>query len=281
MNDEPKAKPSEPEAEAKAAAAEIPETPTDKPVGEPPPDSAETTDEVAESDDPAAPESAAADPPEAGGASDAAVDAPEAEPATASEAEIRAQLIETLAAENADLKDRLLRAAAEMENIRRRYEREMADARQYAVTGFAREVLSIGDNLTRAIAAVPDEARKEGGAIKALLDGVEMTERELNRVLGRHGVTKLEPEGKKFDPNLHQAIFEVEHEEAPHGTVVEVVQAGYSIGDRVLRPAMVGIAKQAKKTTEPEKPDTGAGDGAAESKPAETTVSGPKAANDG
>lgn len=157
-----------------------------------------------------------------------------------------AALIDVLNADLADLKDRLLRAAAEMENMRRRFERDMADARQYAVTGFAREVLSIGDNLGRALEAVPDEARKEEGAMASLLAGVELTERELLRVLDKHNVKRLEPQGEKFDPNFHQAIFEVEHEDAPHGTVVQVVQPGYSIGERVLRPAMVGIAKKKK-----------------------------------
>lgn len=157
-----------------------------------------------------------------------------------------AEVIELLNADIADLKDRLLRAAAEMENMRRRFERDMADARQYAVTGFAREVLSIGDNLGRALEAVPSEARKEEGAMASLLAGVELTERELLRVLDKHNVKRLEPDGEKFDPNFHQAIFEVEHDEAPHGTVVQVVQPGYSIGERVLRPAMVGIAKKKK-----------------------------------
>jgi len=157
-----------------------------------------------------------------------------------------AEVIDLLNADIADLKDRLLRAAAEMENMRRRFERDMADARQYAVTGFAREVLSIGDNLGRALEAVPSEARKEEGAMASLLAGVEMTERELLRVLDKHNVKRLEPDGEKFDPNFHQAIFEVEHEDAPHGTVVQVVQPGYSIGERVLRPAMVGIAKKKK-----------------------------------
>ena len=208
-----------------------------------------------------------------------------------------AKLVEALQAENVELKDRLLRAAAEMENMRRRSEREMADTRQYAVTGFAREVLSIGDNLNRAIAAVPEEASKEGGATKTLIEGVEMTERELHRVLNKHGVTKLEPEGKKFDPNMHQAMFEVKHDDAPHGTVVQVVQAGYSIGERVLRPAMVGVAKPAKKTEAADKaqdaekskadarPDENAakadeGSSKTDGTPADGSVTEPKAAND-
>ena len=178
-------------------------------------------------------------------------------------------MVEVLQVENADLKDRLLRAAAEMENMRRRFEREMADARQYAMTGFAREVLSIGDNLGRALGAVPEGAREEGETIKTLLEGVEMTERELLRVLDKHGVKRLKPEGERFDPNFHQAMFEVEHDEAPHGTVVEVIQPGYSIGDRVLRPALVGVAKVSKKpVAEPQSDDT-------------VTEASPDAANDG
>lgn len=164
-------------------------------------------------------------------------------------------VIAALQAEVEDLKDRLLRAAAEMENLRRRSEREMADARQYAVTGFAREMLSIGDNLHRALSAVPDDVRDEGGVIKGLVEGVEMTERELLRALDKHGVKRLAPEGSKFDPNFHQAMFEVEHDDAAQGTVVQVMQHGYSIGDRVLRPALVGIAKA--KTTKAANADAG------------------------
>lgn len=177
-----------------------------------------------------------------------------------------ADAIEAARAEIADFKDRLLRAAAEMENVRRRYAREIVDARQYAVTGFAREVLSIGDNLSRALGAVPEESRSEGEAMKALLEGVEMTERELLRVLDKHGVKLIESHGEKFDPNLHQAIFEVEHEEAPQGTVVQVVQPGYTIGERVLRPAMVGVAKAAQQQTVSTEPAA-----VAETAPAETS----------
>jgi molecular chaperone GrpE len=276
MNDEPKAKPSEPEAEAKPT-AEAGDASQDKPADEPP--SAEAA-AAAPDVGPAAPTAEAAGDPDPA-ESEAEAEAAEADAAAEAERAAVARLVESLQAENTDLKDRLLRAAAEMENMRRRYEREMADARQYAVTGFAREVLSIGDNLNRAIAAVPDDARKEGGAITVLLDGVEMTERELHRVLGKHGVVKLEPEGKKFDPNLHQAIFEVEHDEAPHGTVVEVVQAGYSIGDRVLRPAMVGVAKPPQKAPEAEAATGKTTENSEEPKPAEEQMAGPKAANDG
>lgn len=275
MTDEPKATPSESEAEEKPAAAETEASAAENDVAK-----NEAATEPAAGAEPAtgdpAPEAEIeADPPEVKAENNPS----DPDPAPAEDPV--AKLVETLQAENADLKDRLLRAAAEMENMRRRFEREMADARQYAVTGFAREVLSIGDNLSRAIAAVPEEASKEGGAIKALIDGVEMTERELHRVLNKHGVTKLEPEGKKFDPNMHQAMFEVEHADVPHGTVVQVVQAGYSIGDRVLRPAMVGVARKVDKPKQPEKSEKESAEATAdEAKPEETATAGPKAAND-
>lgn len=153
-----------------------------------------------------------------------------------------------LAAENADLKDRLLRTMAEMENLRRRTEKEVADTRQYAVSSFAREVLTVGDNLRRALDAVPAEQREAAeGALSALLSGVELTERELLKILGKHGVSLIDPSGQKFDPNLHQAVFEVADASVPTGTVVNVIQPGYTIGDRVLRPAMVGVSKGGPK----------------------------------
>lgn len=153
-----------------------------------------------------------------------------------------------LEAENAELKDRMLRLAADMENLRRRTERELKDARQYAVAGFAREMLSVADNLRRAIDAVPQEARNAGDAgLDSLIEGVEMTERGLLASFEKHGVRKLEPEGQRFDPNFHQAMFEVPNAEVPSNTVVQVVQAGYAIGERVLRPAMVGVSKGGPK----------------------------------
>lgn len=159
-----------------------------------------------------------------------------------------AERIAALEAENADVKDRLLRLAADMENLRRRTEREIKDARQYAVTSFAREILSVADNLRRAIEAVPAEARAGGDAgLVSLLDGVEMTERGLLASLEKHGVRKLEPEGQRFDPNFHQAMFEVPNPDVPNNTVVQVVQDGYVIGERVLRPAMVGVSKGGPK----------------------------------
>ena len=144
----------------------------------------------------------------------------------------------------ADLKDQLLRAMAETENIRRRAQRDVQDTSRYAVSNFARDVLSIGDNLTRALDSVPQEARETNEALASLLDGVTMTQREFLTTIERHGIKRIEPMGVKFDHNFHQAMFEVEDADNEPGTVVQVVQVGYMIGDRLLRPAMVGIAKQ-------------------------------------
>lgn len=153
-----------------------------------------------------------------------------------------------LEAQVGDLRDQLLRTLAEMENLRRRTEREIADARTYAVTGFARDVLSVGDNLARALSTVGDEMRAAADeSLKALLEGVELTEREFLKVLEKHGVKKVEPLNERFDPNFHQAMFEVPNPQVPNGTVVQVMQAGYKIGDRVLRPAMVGVGRGGPK----------------------------------
>jgi molecular chaperone GrpE len=150
----------------------------------------------------------------------------------------------TLEAEVGDLKDRLARSFAEMENLRKRTTREIADSRQYAVTSFARDMLNVADNLKRAIAAVPSELRDGGNkAVTAFLDGVEVTERGLEQTLGKFGVKSIEAKGEKFNPEFHQAIYELETTEVPPGAVAEVVQTGYVIGDRVLRPAMVAVAK--------------------------------------
>lgn len=162
-----------------------------------------------------------------------------------------------LAKENEELKDRALRLAAEMENLRRRTARDVSDARNYAIANFARDMLSVSDNLRRALDAIPAEAREEGGAgFTALIEGVEMTERAMLSALERHGVKKIEPEGEKFDPNYHQAMFEVPNADVPANMVVQVVQTGYVIGERVLRPAMVGVSKggpkQAAGSGEPE-----------------------------
>ncbi len=149
-----------------------------------------------------------------------------------------------LASENEELKDRALRVTAEMENLRRRTSRDVHDARTYAIANFARDMLSVSDNLSRALAAIPAEAKASDDAgFKALIAGVEMTERDMLAALERHGVKKLEPKGERFDPHFHQAMFEVPNAEVPANTVVEVVQTGYVIGDRVLRPALVGVSK--------------------------------------
>jgi molecular chaperone GrpE len=156
--------------------------------------------------------------------------------------------LEGLQQENTGLKDRLLRALAEMENLRRRTEREVADAKTYGVTSFARDMLAVGDNLRRALDHLPAEARESADpAAKSLVEGVEVTERDFLSRLTRHGVKKLEPQGERFDPNLHEALFEVPDESVPAGTVVQVVESGYTIGDRVLRPAKVGVSKGGPK----------------------------------
>lgn len=150
--------------------------------------------------------------------------------------------------QNAELSDHLMRLAAELDNYRKRAEREMADAKTYAITGFARDMLTATDSLSRALMTLPAEARDTADdALKSLIDGIELTEREMQRLLAKHGVKPITAEGEKFDPHKHQAMFEVPDPTRPEGTVVQVVQAGFSIGDRVLRPAMVGVAKGGPK----------------------------------
>jgi molecular chaperone GrpE len=150
----------------------------------------------------------------------------------------------------AEYKDKLLRVLAEMENLRRRTEREIADARAYGISSFARDILAVADNMDRALQALDAEIREKADAsVKALLDGVELTERELHQVLEKNGVRKFAPLGEKFDPNLHQAMFELPDESRPAGTVAQVIQPGYMIGGRVLRPAMVAVTKGGPKPT--------------------------------
>jgi molecular chaperone GrpE len=153
-----------------------------------------------------------------------------------------------LAREAADYKDKLLRSLAEMENLRKRTERQVTDARDYGIAAFARDILAVADNMARALGALDADLREKADAgTKALLDGVELTERELLKVLDKHGVKKFEPLGEKFDPNLHQAMFELPDPSRPAGTVAQVVQPGYMIGERVLRPALVAVAKGGPK----------------------------------
>lgn len=156
--------------------------------------------------------------------------------------------VETLQKEAAEARDRMLRTLAEMENLRKRTTKEVADARLYGITGFARDVLDIADNLQRALDAVPAEARAAADpGLISLIEGVELTERSLLNALEKHGVKKFDPLGQKFDPNFQQAMFEVPDPSVPAGTVVQVMQAGYTIGERVLRPALVGVAKGGAK----------------------------------
>lgn len=153
--------------------------------------------------------------------------------------------------ERDELKDRLLRTLAEMENLRRRSEKEMADTRAYAMTAFARDMLGVADNLRRALDNLPPEtAATTDAGLKAMLDGVDLTERDLVKTFERHGVKQIDPKGEKFDPNRHQAMFEAPDPTVPKGHVTEVVQIGYSIGERVLRPALVGVSAGAPKAQE-------------------------------
>jgi molecular chaperone GrpE len=155
---------------------------------------------------------------------------------------------EALAKEAADARDRMLRTLAEMENLRKQTQREISNAKTYGISSFAREVLDIADSLQRALDAVPAETREAADAgLKALIEGVELTERSLHNTLEKNGVQKFDPLGQKFDPNIQQAMFEVPDASVPSGTVVQVVQAGYMIGERVLRPALVGVSKGGPK----------------------------------
>jgi molecular chaperone GrpE len=156
--------------------------------------------------------------------------------------------VEALTKEAAESRDKMLRTLAEMENLRKRTSREVADARTYGITGFARDVLDIADNLQRALDAVPAEAKAAADpGLKALIEGVELTERSLLNALEKNGVKKFDPSGEKFNPNFQQAMYEVPDPSVPAGTVVQVVQAGYMIGERVLRPALVGVSKGGAK----------------------------------
>jgi molecular chaperone GrpE len=178
-----------------------------------------------------------------------------------------AEATQALAAEVADLKDRLLRTLAEMENLRRRTEREVADARAYGIAGFARDTLAVADNLRRALDAIAGEGRESlSPAMTSFVEGVELTERELLKVLEKHGIKRFDPLGEKFDPNVHQAMFEVPDPSSPAGTVVRVVQAGFMIGERMLRPALVGVARGGPKAA-PREPGQANDNSASEEEP--------------
>jgi len=154
-----------------------------------------------------------------------------------------------LEAELAEYKDRLLRALAETENVRRRAQREREDASKYAIAGFAKNLLSAADNLRRALESLPESEAKDERT-RSLLAGVAATERELLGVFERYGIKRIDPRGEAFDHNFHQAIFEAERPDQPSGSVVEVLQPGYVLHDRLLRPAMVGVAKGGPKPSE-------------------------------
>ncbi len=149
--------------------------------------------------------------------------------------------------EVADLKDKLLRAMAETENLRRRGEREKTDTRKYAIADFARDMLAVSDNLARALSSVSDEARGGNAEVAQLLEGVELTRKELQGHFDKHGIEEINPLGEKLDPNLHQAVVQLDDPNAAQGTVVQVMQPGYVIHGRLLRAAMVGVAKGAPK----------------------------------
>ena len=167
------------------------------------------------------------------------------------------EVIAALEAEAADLKDRLLRAHAEVENIRKRSEREKEETAKYAITRLAREIVNVGDNFQRAIDAVPPGAADQDSALKSFLEGVTMTERELLNVLERYGIRRVQPMNEIFNPHLHQAVMEIARSDVPTGTIVQVFQAGFMIEDRVLRPAMVAVAKGGPRPAPAEgSPDT-------------------------
>ncbi len=210
-----------------------------------------------ESGEPATPEGATA-------SQQPAADTPPPQgPATQGDESLQ-ELVAALKAEVEGLKDRWLRAHAEVENIRKRAEREREEAAKYAITRLAKDIVGVGDNFQRCIDAVPPGAAEQDPTLKSFLEGVTMTERELLNTLERHGIKRLQPMNEPFNPHLHQAVMQVPRTDVPNGTVVEVYQAGYTIEDRVLRPAMVGVAQGG-----PKPPDGGKanGPGGAETTP--------------
>jgi molecular chaperone GrpE len=211
---------------------------------------------------------------------DQAKDADAAKPAAPKPMSEPAADLDALLADNAELRDKLLRTMADMENLRRRTEREKTDTARYAISNFARDVLTVGDNLKRTVDHVPAEAAAADPALKSFLEGVELTERELLNVLERHGVTRIEPLGQRFDPNCHQAMYEVPDPSVPEGTVVDVMQAGYTIGDRCLRPALVAVAKGGAKPAKPQPQDDQGGNGAGPRKSANDDFPDPAGSRD-
>ncbi len=188
-----------------------------------------------------------------------------AEPAEAQPADALAAVIAALQAEKAELKDQLLRSLAEVENVRRRAQREREDGARYAVKPLAEDLLAVRDNLCRAIESVSAEAAEAEPQLKALLEGVVMTEKSLSEAFARHHVEIIDPLGERFDPNLHEAMFEVPDPQQPAGTVAQVIEVGYRLHDRLLRAARVGVFKSvpAAAATDTGAPETAA-EGAAE-----------------
>jgi len=164
--------------------------------------------------------------------------------------------IATLAAERNELRDQLLRTLADNENLRRRTERELTAAKKYGAMGFARDLMASVDNLDKAIDLIPENKDELDETVKNILIGVEMTGREIASVLERHNISKISPDGEKFDYNLHQAMFEVPSDDVEPGIVMQVVQSGYQLHDRLLRPAMVGVSKPASPPQTTEAPET-------------------------
>ncbi len=200
-----------------------------------------------------------AQPENAAGATDKDVgaspdDVAAADPASATSSD-PAEILAALKTEVSGLKDQLLRTLAEMDNLRKRTDREKEDTAKYAVTAFARDILAVADNLRRAIETIPAEEREQlGDTLRGLVAGVEMTEKDLGTTLGRHGVKAVAPLDEAFDPHLHQAMFEVPGSGKPAGTVVQVLQPGYTLHGRLLRPALVGVAKNGPAETAPNSP---------------------------
>lgn len=186
-------------------------------------------------------------------------------PAEAPTDEAPATSTSELETQVADLTDRLLRAHAEIQNLHRRLERDVAESQKYGITKFARDIVSMTDNFERALSSVSPDARENNPALASLLDGVRMIEKEFQTVLSKHGVKRLDPANAPFDPHKHQAVMERDDKSVPSGTVIQVFQAGYEIDDRVLRPAMVVVAKGGAKPVKEPKPDRAPGSGASQS----------------
>ena len=205
-------------------------------------------------DAPARPETAAEDAP--------AAEAPPGAPEDGGEPDAAAADSGDSAAEIAGLKNRLLRAVAETENVRKRAARERADAARYAIAGFARDMVGVADDLARALDNAPEPLRESADA-KALLEGLALTRRNLDAALERHGLERIDPAGEPFDHNFHEAMFEMDAPDAAPGAVVQVVQAGYRLHDRLLRPARVGVARRRADAGRDGKDAAGNGDPAA------------------